>query len=79
MVQSTARNGPRRAQAKTEQEEIQTYCERVMEEVEEELQTLLYEEKLKRDERGEIMCYLVVYSASRKQNGKKKEEGRRDE
>ena len=34
------------ARKRTEQKEIQTYCERVMEEVEEELQMLLYEEKL---------------------------------
>jgi len=68
----------RGAQAKTEQKEIQTYCERVMEEVEEELQTLLYEEKLNETNVEQYVCYELspqcISKAEWKKN-KKKEEG----
>ena len=68
----------RGAQAKTEQKEIQTYCERVMEEVEEELQTLLYEEKLNETNVEQYVCYELspqcISKAEWKKN-KKKDEG----
>ena len=66
----------RGAQAKTEQKEIQTYCERVMEEVEEELQTLLYEEKLNETNVEQYVCYELspqCISKAEWKNKKKKE------
>jgi len=47
----------RGAQAKTEQREIQAYCERILEEVEEELQTMLYEEKLNETNVEHLVCF----------------------
>ena len=68
----------RGAQAKTEQREIQTYCERVMEEVEEELQTLLYEEKLNETNVEQYVCYELSPQCVSKAEWKKKKKDRKE-
>ena len=68
----------RGAQAKTEQREIQTYCERVMEEVEEELQTLLYEEKLNETNVEQYVCYELSPQCVSKAEWKKMKKDRKE-
>ena len=68
----------RGAQAKTEQREMQTYCERVMEEVEEELQTLLYEEKLNETNVEQYVCYELSPQCVSKAEWKKKKKDRKE-
>jgi hypothetical protein len=68
----------RGAQAKTEQREIQSYCERVLEEVEEELQTLLYEEKLNETNVEQYVCYELSPQCVSKAEWKKKRKDRKE-